>query len=161
MSVFYSFNLSVGGDFPIDLNIQYLESQLKVMIDSHFSLKPYMREDMVSVYLSFNHSSDYAYDDFFWNEYQPWFVERFESNLEVFKRFGFNDFTLRMNFYVVNSDDAEGDFPQCAFQVLDKDLSTRLFKHGVNAPFDVFVVNKSKAADYLKIPLSDPFFDYL
>ena len=161
MSKFYSFNLTVCGDFPLGTDIENLEKQLKESVDSDFSLKSHMREDVVSVYLSFDHPVDYAHDDFFWNEYQPWFVERFENNLEVFKRFEFNDFTLWMNFYVVNSDDAEGDFPQCAFQVLDKDLSTRLFKHGVNAPFDVFVVNKSKAADYLKIPLSDPFFDYL
>jgi hypothetical protein len=162
MSKFYSFNLSVGGDFPLGADVEKIEKQLRESIDSDFSLESYTREDMVSVYLNFVHPVDYAYDDFFWFEYQPWFVERFENNLVVFNSLGFNDFTLWMNFYVVMPDEDSGSgFPQCSFQVLDKDLSARLFKHGVNAPFDVFVVSKSTAADYLKIPLNSSFFDYL
>ncbi len=160
MSKFYSFNLSVGGDFPLEINLKNLEQRLKEEIDSDFFLESYVYEDVVSIFLEFRHPIEYAYDEFFWLEYQRWFVERLEKNLATFNQFGFNDFTLWMNFYTVIADKNEG-FPQCSFQVLDKDLSTRLFKHGVNAPFDVFVIDKLTAANWLKIPLDDPFFNHL
>ena len=126
------------------------EQKIQEMVDCNFEFDLYKQYDnSVLTVVSFAHPTKFAYGDFFFKEYEPWYMDKLKKYGKILKDIGFDDITLFFEVFCIESDDRA--FPQCNFEILNKEFLKIIGEFDVSIPISIYCVRKEQAMDYLNL----------